>query len=102
MHVQMVRDHCPPVDGFDATLAPFERAMIADMLAYSVVGTHDTVAAGLARIAEHTGADELMIAAQIYDHAARVRSYEIVAESAAGVAEARHSAAPDGALHGLG
>jgi luciferase family oxidoreductase group 1 len=81
----------PPIDGFEATLAPFERTMIADMLAYSVVGTHDTVATGLARIAEHTGANELMIAAQIYDHAARVRSYEIAAESAAGVAAARLS-----------
>ena len=69
----------PPVDGFEATLAPFERAMIDDMLAYSVVGTGDQVRAGLERIVEHTSADEIMIASQIFDHAARVASYEIAA-----------------------
>ena len=69
----------PPVDGFEATLAPFERAMIDDMLAYSVVGTGEQVRAGLERIVEHTSADEIMIASQIFDHAARVASYEIVA-----------------------
>ena len=81
----------PPVDGFEATLAPFERAMIADMLSYSVIGTRDAVAAGLGRIAQHTGANELMIAAQIYDHAARVRSYEIAADAVAGVAVAERA-----------
>ena len=37
----------PPDDGFEATLAPFERAMLSDMLSYSVVGTHDQVRVGL-------------------------------------------------------
>ena len=54
--------------------------MLDDMLAYTVVGTRDTVAAGLRAIVERTGADELMVASQIFDHEARVRSYEIVAE----------------------
>jgi luciferase family oxidoreductase group 1 len=69
----------PPVDGFEATLAPFERAMIADMLSYSVIGTGEQVGEGLERIVAHTGANELMIASQIYDHAARLASYEIAA-----------------------
>ena len=69
----------PPTDGFEETLAPFERAMLADMLSYSVVGTREQVHAGLASIAARTGADELMIASQIYDHAARLRSYELAA-----------------------
>ena len=68
-----------PMDGFEDTLAPFERAMLADMLSYSVVGTQEQVRAGLARIVAHTAADELMIASQIYDHAARLRSYELTA-----------------------
>jgi luciferase family oxidoreductase group 1 len=67
----------PPTDGFEETLAPFERAMLADMLSYSVVGTREQVHAGLARIVARTSADELMIASQIYDHAARLRSYEL-------------------------
>ena len=69
----------PPVDGFEATLAPFERAMIDDMLAYTAVGTGEQVRSGLERIVEHTGANELMIASQIHDHAARRASYEITA-----------------------
>ena len=71
----------PPAEGFEDTLAPFERAMLADMLSYSVVGTEEQVRAGLARIAAHTGADELMVASQIYDHAARLTSYRLAAEA---------------------
>jgi luciferase family oxidoreductase group 1 len=71
----------PPVDGFEETLVPFERAMIADMLSYSVIGTGEQVHEGLERIVAHTGANELMIASQIYDHAARLESYEIAASA---------------------
>jgi len=71
----------PPDDGFEASLAPFERVMLADMLSYSVVGTGEQIEAGLARIVERTGANELMVASQIYDHSARVRSYEITARA---------------------
>ncbi|HUQ83367.1 MAG TPA: LLM class flavin-dependent oxidoreductase [Gemmatimonadaceae bacterium] len=67
----------PPIEGFEATLAPFERAMIADMLSYSVIGTREQVGEGIERIVARTGANELMIASQIYDHAARLASYEI-------------------------
>jgi alkanesulfonate monooxygenase SsuD/methylene tetrahydromethanopterin reductase-like flavin-dependent oxidoreductase (luciferase family) len=51
------------------------------MLSYSVVGTGEQIEAGLARIVERTGANELMVASQIYDHSARVRSYEITARA---------------------
>ena len=78
----------PPADGFEESLAPFERAMLADMLSFSVVGTRDQVRAGLAGIVARTGADELMVASQIYDHAARLTSYALAADAAqtAGVA----------------
>ena len=69
----------PPENGFEQTLAPFERAMLADMLSYTVIGTGEQVRDGLAAIVSRTGANELMIAAQIYDHAARLASYEIAA-----------------------
>ena len=72
----------PPAEGFEATLAPFERIMLADMLSFSVVGTRDHVRAGLADIVARTGADELMVASQIYDHSARLTSYAIAAEAA--------------------
>jgi alkanesulfonate monooxygenase SsuD/methylene tetrahydromethanopterin reductase-like flavin-dependent oxidoreductase (luciferase family) len=50
------------------------------MLACSIVGSADTVRAGLERLTAATGADELMVASAIYDHGARLRSYEILAE----------------------
>ena len=71
----------PPVDGFAETLAPFERAMLDDMLAYSVVGTGPQIVAGLESSVARTGADEIMIASQVFDHAARLRSYEIAASA---------------------
>ena len=40
----------------------------------------ETVQQGLESFIAHTGADELMITGQIYDHAARLRSLEITAD----------------------
>jgi luciferase family oxidoreductase group 1 len=69
----------PPDEGLEERLAPGDRLLIHQMLSCTVVGAPDTVRRGLAEFAERTGADELMLASQIYDHAARLRSYEIVA-----------------------
>jgi alkanesulfonate monooxygenase SsuD/methylene tetrahydromethanopterin reductase-like flavin-dependent oxidoreductase (luciferase family) len=46
----------------------------------TVCGSPDSVREGLAAFIARTGADELMVTAQVFDHAARVRSYEITAE----------------------
>jgi luciferase family oxidoreductase group 1 len=73
----------PPQDGFVERLSPGDRRLLDDMLSYSVVGSPATVRSGLEVIVARTGADELMLASQIYHHAARVRSYELAA--AAGV-----------------
>jgi luciferase family oxidoreductase group 1 len=89
----------PPSDGFEDTLASFERAMLADMLAFSVVGTQEQVGAGLAGIVRRTGANELMVASQIYDHAARLRSYEIAAWGA-GIDERRAALHSSTGSHG--
>ncbi|QCP49006.1 LLM class flavin-dependent oxidoreductase [Trinickia violacea] len=67
----------PPVERIDAT--EMELSSVAHSLAYSVVGSRETVRAGLASIIAETGADELMLTAQIYDHVARLRSFEIAA-----------------------
>ena len=69
----------PPLDDYDQRLGPMERQMIAEMLACSFVGTPDGVRRGLEAFVAQTGADELMIASQIHDHAARLRSYELAA-----------------------
>ena len=70
----------PPVDDFDRQLTPMDRLGISEMLACSVVGSPESVQRGLAKFVAATGADELMITSQIFDHAARLRSYEITAE----------------------
>jgi luciferase family oxidoreductase group 1 len=69
----------PPVPGFEERLPPQARAALAEVLSYTAIGTADTVGATLRSFVDRTGADELMIASAIFDHAARRRSYEIVA-----------------------
>ena len=73
----------PPVDDFDAQLDPYARAMLDDALACAIVGGPDTVRRGLDEFIGRTGADELMVTANIFDHTKRKRSFEIVAEIAA-------------------
>ena len=69
----------PPVDSLEGLWTPAEQAGIDHALAYAVVGSPETVRQGLKAIIDRTGADELMLTAQIYDHAARLRSFEIAA-----------------------
>ncbi|MBT9460299.1 MAG: LLM class flavin-dependent oxidoreductase [Rugosibacter sp.] len=69
----------PPVDDFLGTLAPAERAMLEEALSCSAIGSPDTVRAAIKAFIARTGADELVITCQIFDHAARKRSYEIAA-----------------------
>jgi len=73
----------PPADDFEAGLDRYGRAMLADALSCSVVGGPQSVRDGLAALIASTGADELMVTAQIFDHAARKRSFEILAREAA-------------------
>ena len=70
----------PPVKDFADRLAPADRAMLDQALSCSVAGNADTVAQWLEDFVTRTGADELIIAAQIFDHDARKRSFEITAE----------------------
>jgi alkanesulfonate monooxygenase SsuD/methylene tetrahydromethanopterin reductase-like flavin-dependent oxidoreductase (luciferase family) len=68
----------PPVERIDAS--EMELNGVAHSLACTVLGDRDAVRAGLLSIIDQTGADELMLTAQIYDHAARLRSFEIGAQ----------------------
>jgi luciferase family oxidoreductase group 1 len=70
----------PPVADFDARLDPYARKILDDALGCAIVGGRDTVRRGLEDFISRTGADELMVTANIFDHAKRRRSFEIVAE----------------------
>ena len=70
----------PPIDDIEAYWSPAEKAQASRMLARSFVGSGTTVGAELERFIAETGADELMVASAIHDHAARLRSYEILAD----------------------
>ncbi|MDM0074973.1 LLM class flavin-dependent oxidoreductase [Variovorax sp. J2P1-59] len=70
----------PPVEGYRERVGPAENALLDSVLSCSAVGSRDTVKARLQEFVDRTGADELMITSQVFDHQARLRSYEIVAE----------------------
>jgi alkanesulfonate monooxygenase SsuD/methylene tetrahydromethanopterin reductase-like flavin-dependent oxidoreductase (luciferase family) len=69
----------PPIDDIETYWSPEEKARAEHMLQYAAVGAPETVRAKLRAFIDLTSADEVMIAGQIYDHAARLRSFEIVA-----------------------
>jgi len=69
----------PPLEGYEKTLPPAAKALLGDALSASAVGSPATVRAALAAFIERTQPDELMLTSQIFDHAARLHSYEIVA-----------------------
>ena len=70
----------PPIDDIEAYWNPLEKAEVSARLACTVAGSRAVVRAGVAEFIERTQVDEVMIVSAIYDHAARLRSYEIVAE----------------------
>jgi luciferase family oxidoreductase group 1 len=70
----------PPVEDFAARLDPYARAILDEALSCAVVGGPETVRRGLDDLVRRTGADELMVTANLFDHAKRKRSFEIVAE----------------------
>ena len=72
----------PPVENFEAQLDPYARLILDDALGCAIVGGPDTVRRGLENFIRRTGADELMVTANIFDHAKRKRSFEIVADVA--------------------
>ena len=69
----------PPVDSIQALASPAELAGADHMLSCAVVGSPETVEKGLAAFTERTGVDEVLVTAHLYDHGARLRSFEIVA-----------------------
>ena len=73
----------PPLAGYADTLPLEYRAMLRSVLASAAIGAPATVKAATEAFVERTGADELMITSQIFDHQARLRSYELLAQAVA-------------------
>jgi luciferase family oxidoreductase group 1 len=70
----------PPIDDIEAFWQPHEKAGVEQALACAVVGSPDTVRKGIAAFIERHRPDELMLTANIFDHAKRLRSFEIAAD----------------------
>jgi luciferase family oxidoreductase group 1 len=71
----------PPIDDIETYWSPTEKIHASLMLKYSVVGSPATVRKGLEEFVATTKVDELMIVTSIHDVAARIRSYELLAET---------------------
>lgn len=76
----------PPIDDIDAYWTPAERSGVERALACAVVGDPDTVREGIAAFIERHRPDELMLTANVYEHAARLRSFELAAQARAQLA----------------
>jgi luciferase family oxidoreductase group 1 len=70
----------PPVEDYASRLPPPAKAMLDEVLSASAIGSPETVREALAAFVARTRPQELMITSQIFDHAARLRSYTITAE----------------------
>jgi luciferase family oxidoreductase group 1 len=69
----------PPIDDIETYWTPMEKMQARQMLARSIIGSPETVRTGIDALIAETGADELMVVSDIYDHAARLRSFELIA-----------------------
>jgi luciferase family oxidoreductase group 1 len=82
--LNLIRNHeaplQPPVDSMDDFWTDYEKEALQQQLGSSIVGSPETVKQKLQMFLDDTQADEMMVIAQIFDHQARLHSYEILAE----------------------
>lgn len=69
----------PPIDDIESYWTALEKAQAMQMLARSIIGAPDAVRAGIEAFVGETNADELMVVSDIYDHNARLHSFELIA-----------------------
>ena len=69
-----------PIDDIETYWSPIEKIEVSRKLRRSFVGSAETVQRGIEGLLAETGADELIVASAIYEHTARLRSYEILAD----------------------
>ena len=72
----------PPIDDIETYWSPAEKAQAQRMLARSIVGSPATVGAGVEELVAETEADELIVVSDVFDHVARLRSFELIADVA--------------------
>jgi luciferase family oxidoreductase group 1 len=70
----------PPVAGYRENLGPAERALLESVLSVAAIGSPETVREQMQAFIARTGADELMITCNMYEHEHRLRSYEIASQ----------------------
>ncbi|GGA53670.1 alkane 1-monooxygenase [Nitratireductor aestuarii] len=70
----------PPIDDIETYWTDMEKAQVQRMLARAIVGSPATVKAGMQALVEETGADELIIVSDVYEHGKRLRSFELIAD----------------------
>ena len=71
----------PPTPGYADELPLEARAILRSVLSASAIGSPETARRQLDEFVERTKPDELMVTAQVYDHAARLRSYELLRQA---------------------
>ena len=69
----------PPVDSMDNVWQPHEKAAVLQMMQYTFIGSVETIRQRLQSFVVATGVDEIMVASYIYDNAAKIKSYELIA-----------------------
>jgi luciferase family oxidoreductase group 1 len=84
----------PPIDDIDTFWSPAEKASASLTLLCSVVGSPETVERGLVNFINATRPDEIIAAAHIYDHAARLRSFEFLSQIRATLSDSPATEAP--------
>src|SRR5208282_566417 len=72
----------PPVDSMEPLWQDWERAAVESKLSAAIVGSDRTVKAGLEKLVTDTGANEVIVVSDTYEHADRLQSYQRVASVA--------------------
>ena len=73
----------PPSKAFERDVVPVDWIRLEDATAISLVGSLETIESGLRAFTSRLTPDEIIVVSHIYDHSARVRSYQIVAVAGA-------------------
>jgi luciferase family oxidoreductase group 1 len=71
----------PPIEDIERHWSPAEKIPAMQMLARSIIGSLDTVRAGIDALVAETGADELTVVSDVYHHPTRLRSFELIASA---------------------
>lgn len=83
----------PPVRDLELMLDDMDRALLKDQQSVSAVGGPEKVQRELSEFVQQTGADELIVVCSVFEHAARLRSFELAMQAAHNVFGAEHQAA---------